>query len=307
MPNTLAPPRHPLLTGCPPSWASGWGRDRFGVFAEFSLPLRKTIVTQRLRWIPPGMFNMGSPKDEPGRYDDEGPAHEVTMRHGFWLFDTPCTQALWEAVTGENPSKFVDRERPVEQVTWHDCQDFIRRLAESIDGLQLALPTEAQWEYACRAGTTSATYAGDMEILGTNNAPILENIAWYGGNSGIDFDLNNGVDSSDWPEKSHEHTQAGTRKVAKKQPNPWGLYDMLGNVWEWCRDGMRDYTANAEVDPVGPLDEGAHRVIRGGGWSGAARYVRSAARFAYEPGNRNHYLGFRCALVQVPAGGARAE
>ena len=104
---------HPLANGCPPDWASGWGQDRYGVFVEFTL----LEVTQRLRWIPPGQFQMGSPESEPGRYDGEGPRHQVTLTQGFWLFDTPCPQALWEAVMGENPSQFKSPTRPVEQVS----------------------------------------------------------------------------------------------------------------------------------------------------------------------------------------------
>ena len=193
---------HPLANGCPPDWASGWGQDRYGVFVEFTW----LEVTQRLRWISPGRFRMGSPEDEPGRYDDEGPRHQVTLTQGFWLFDTPCTQALWEAVMGKNPSRFQSPTRPVEQVSWDDVQQFLDQTNAKIPDLNLVLPSEAQWEYACRAGTETAIYTGELAILGENNAPALDPIAWYGGNSGVEFDLENGYDSSGWPEKQYPHS-----------------------------------------------------------------------------------------------------
>ena len=291
----IDPSWHPLVSGNPPAWASEWGQDRRGVFVAFTLGK----VTQRLRWIPPGRFMMGSPKDEPGRWDGEGPQHTVYISKGFWLADTPCTQALWEAVMDGNPSRFKSPRRPVEQVSWNDVQTFLQAINAKIPGLDLCLPTEAQWEHACRAGTDTALYSGPIEILGANNAPALEPIAWYGGNSGVGYDLEEGENSSSWPEMQYPNPKSGTREVGKKKPNPWGLNDMLGNVWEWCADGMRTYRADTVIDPLGPVDAGAGRVLRGGSWDFLAWSCRSAYRNPYSPDYRSYGIGFRCARVQA--------
>jgi len=284
---------HPLDQGHPPAWASEWGQDRRGVFVAFTVGDQ----TQRLRWIPPGRFLMGSPDSEGGRWDDEGPQHEVTLTSGFWLGETPCTQALWEAVTGKNPSRFRSPDRPVETVTWNDCQEFLEALNRHVLGLDARFPNEAEWEYACRAGTETSTYAGELEILGESNAPLLDGIAWYGGNSGIDFELKNGLDSSNWAEKQYPHTKAGTHPVAQKEPNAWGLYDMLGNVREWCFDWYGLYDEEPVQNPRGSA-EGSRRVYRGGSWISDARNVRAASRNASDPGYRHDRLGFRLARGQ---------
>jgi formylglycine-generating enzyme required for sulfatase activity len=198
---------------------------------------------------------------------------------------------------GANPSRFRSADRPVESVSWEDCQEFLALINQQVPGLELVLPTEAQWEYACRAGTQTATYAGDLRILGESNAPALDAIAWYGGNSGVDFELDNGWNSSEWPEKQYEHTRAGSHPVTRKQPNPWGLYDMLGNVSEWCSDWYGDYSDEIAIDPSGPAD-GSQRVLRGASWIDSARMMRSARRSAIEPVSRNGPFGFRCARVQ---------
>ncbi|MCY2966246.1 MAG: formylglycine-generating enzyme family protein, partial [Planctomycetota bacterium] len=231
-----------MSAGQAPAWASEWGDDRFGPFVILEIPKSDSgVVTQRWRWIPPGTFLMGSPKSEPGRSENEGPVHHVTLSTGFWMADTPCTQEFWEAVMRRNPSRFVDPQRPVERVTWSDLRDFVTQLNALVPGLNAELPTEAQWEYACRADSRQALYetpgaTGEIEILGECNAPALDWIAWYTGNSGIDFELTEGADSRNWPRKQYPHKKAGTHPVGRKLPNGWGLYDMLGNVWEWCAD-----------------------------------------------------------------------
>jgi hypothetical protein len=171
---------NPIEDG-PPEWASSWGEDRCGVFVGFEVG----GVEQILRWIPPGTFEMGSPEGEQGRSDHEGPQHEVTISRGFWLGETPVTQALWKAVMGDNPSRFVDALRPVERLDVERVEAFMTEMEERIPGLGLRLPSEAEWEYACRAGTTDATYEGPVKILGERNAPVLDALAWYGGNSGV--------------------------------------------------------------------------------------------------------------------------
>ena len=202
-------------SGQPPSWADDWGTDDYGHWVTFSVENKQGHkVIQRMRWIEPGTFLMGSPKDERDRRDTVGPQHPVMISQGFWLFDTACTQALWEAVMGQNPNQFKGANRPVENVSWNDCQAFLLQLNERLPGLDLDLPSEAQWEYACRAGTTTPF------SFGPNITPEQVN---YNGNhpyAGGKMGLYRGE----------------TVSVAGLPPNPWGLYEMHGNVWEWCQD-----------------------------------------------------------------------
>ncbi|MEQ1516417.1 MAG: formylglycine-generating enzyme family protein [Usitatibacteraceae bacterium] len=285
-----------------PDWATAMGRDRFGLWADFAIrQAQGQPVMQRLRLIPPGRFRMGSQDNDLWRLDWEGPQHLVTIAQGYWLFDTPCTQALWQAVMGDNPSYFNSPERPVERVGWDDSQIFLHRINEQIPGLALSLPSEAQWEYACRAGTDTALYSGTIDIIGERNAPALDAIAWYGGNSGEQFDLENGWDTTDWVEMQYPHTKAGTHPVKAKQANPWGLYDMLGNVLEWTQDAWYagydgapgDDRAREDGEASGP------RVVRGGSWSNYAKVCRCAYRSPLDPDGRYDFLGFRCARVQA--------
>ena len=276
-----------------PAWASSFGDSVCGPWVG----IRVDKVEWNFQWIPAGTFMMGAGEKEPNDWAygySERPCRRVTMTQGFWMAETPCTQAMWMAVMGEdnNPAGFVDPKRPVEQVNWEDVQAFIERLNARVAGLQARLPTEAEWEYACRAGTTTATYAGELDLRGENNAPVLDRIAWYGGNSGRGFDLKEGHDSSEWPEKQYDHSVAGTRKVATRLSNAWGLHDMLGNVWEWCQDWYGDYDSGDAIDPTGPK-VGARRVRRGGSWVNLARYVRAASRLANVPSYRSSSVGFR--------------
>ena len=282
-------------TSPPPAWATDGGRDEFGPYAD----LMVQDITQRLRWIPPGRFLMGSPDTERDRSNAEGPQHEVTLSSGFWMFATPCTQAFYAVVRRHNPSQFKSPTRPVETVNLVDVQAFLNEVNAKIPGLILALPSEAQWEYACRAGTTTATYVGDIPILGERNAPLLGTIAWYGGNSGESFELQNGVDSGGWREKEYPHTRAGTRPVGLKRPNAFGLFDMLGNVWEWCQDYWHPNYEGAPVDGSAwhAGDSGLRCIGRGGSWWSSAQEVRAAFRDGIAPTNRRDVVGFRCACA----------
>jgi formylglycine-generating enzyme required for sulfatase activity len=285
-----------LINGVLPVWATTWGEDEFGVYAVFHLG----EVVQRLRWIPSGRFWMGSPEGEARRCDHEGPRHQATIASGFWMMDTPVRQCLWQAVMDDNPSRFKSPDRPVESVDGDMIQQFLSRLNGKVAGLELALPSEAQWEYACRAGSETATYAGDLEILGDCNAPVLDRIAWYGGNSGVGFKLNNGADSSNWHEKQYPDTPSGTHPVGKKLPNAFGLYDMLGNVWEWCADHWHDNYDGAPTNGSAWIehDAAARRVMRGGSWRDHVGLVRAAYRDNDDPASSDDDLGFRCVQVQ---------
>jgi formylglycine-generating enzyme required for sulfatase activity len=248
---------------------------------------------------------MGSPEDEPGRWEAEGPQHRVTIGRGFWLGDTPVTQGQYAAVAGQRPSYFQNAgdRAPVEQVSWDDCQAFCGKLPRFMTDFDTSfvfrLPTEAEWEYACRAGTTGALYTGPLTILGDNNGPELDAIAWYGGNSGVEYE--GGADSSNWKNKQFDHQRAGTHPVRQKRPNPWGLYDMLGNVLEWCEDGWHGSYQDAPTDGAAWAAEGSNRVYRGGSWVGDARDCRCAYR-RWDRGSRSAYLGFRLVLAPRSAG-----
>ncbi|WP_427500709.1 formylglycine-generating enzyme family protein [Methylomonas sp. MED-D] len=303
----IDPTWHPLIHGGAPAWASEWGQDRYGVLVAFTLD----DVTQRLRWIPPGRFEMGSPESETRDlarkdyerpwFEAEQPRHSVLIGQGYWLFDTPCTQALWTAVMGGNPSRFQSPRRPVEQVSWDEVQVFIQRLNARIPGLDLTLPSEARWEYACRADTDSALYSGPIEIMGLNHAPALDAIAWYGGNSGEGFELADGQDSTGWEDMQYPNPKSGSREVGLKRPNAWGLYDMLGNVWEWVQDDWHPNYNGAPVDGCAWVsgEAGAARVVRGGSWNSVASFCRCACRSSDQPDYRVNFLGFRCARVQA--------
>ncbi len=245
----------------PPICACAWGDDRYGLWIDVVIggPM------QRFRWIEPGEFVMGSPEGEEGRFDNEGPQHIVRLTEGFWLADTACSQLVWQAVMGSNPSRFNDDpQNPVEQVSWDDVQDFLRDVGKRLPGMKADLPTEAQWEYACRAGSETA-------------------FSW-----GKDID----------PAQANCNFGEGRGKtvpVKSYAPNGWGLYQMHGNVWEWCADGLRDYDYETQTDPRGPeWDKPVPPcAVRGGSWLGDLPALRAACRNQRPRSDRHVSRGFR--------------
>lgn len=243
----------------------------------------------KFAYIPAGKFQMGSPEDEPGRDSDESPQHRVTFTQGFYMQTTEVTQGQWKAVMGKNPSYFKNcgDNCPVESISWEDAKEFIRILNEKEGKDLYRLPTEAEWEYAARAGTETALYNGPIKIVGDRNAPALDAIAWYGGNSGVEYE--GGYDCSGWDDKQYPSKKCGSQPVGGKIPNPWGLYDMLGNVWEWCEDDWHGDYNNAPENGIAWIDKpkrGETRVLRGGSWFYVARFCRSASRNGTSPVDR---------------------
>lgn len=226
-------------------------------------------IGMELRQISAGNFVMGAES----LYRDTRPAHPVTLSRSFYLGTHEVTQQQYEQVLEHNPSKTRGAMHPVENVTWDDAVRFCRRLTarseEKAAGRVYRLPTEAEWEYACRAGTTTKFSFGEDEKL-------LNRHAWY-----------------------HVNSDGGSHPVGQKKPNPWGLYDMHGNVEEWCQDWYGDYPATAQTDPTGAAT-GSFRVVRGGGWSHVAPFLPAAYRGAVELTERSSSLGFRVACTIEP-------
>jgi formylglycine-generating enzyme required for sulfatase activity len=208
-------------------------------------------------WIPPGTFSMGcSPGDSECNHDEK-PAHKVTITRGYWMGQTEVTQDAYKRVTGSNPSRFKGGHLPLETVNWNEAQAYCRAVG-------MRLPTEAEWEYAARAGDTSARYGP------------LDSVVWYNGNSG-----------------------STTHEIAQKEANRFGLFDMLGNVWEWAADWYGPYSAYSQRDPRGP-SSGQYRVLRGGSCYDFRGGARASARVWYEPEVRVDVIGVRCAGESIP-------
>jgi formylglycine-generating enzyme required for sulfatase activity len=220
-------------------------------------------VGMKLKLIPAGEFLMGSPESDKSAIPNEKPQHKVRITKPFYLGVTEVTQEQYEKVMGKNPSNFKGPANPVENMSWDDAVEFCKRLSAK-EGKTYRLPTEAEWEYACRAGTTTEYSFGD-------DAASLGEYAWFVGNS-----------------------ERETHPVGQKKPNAWGLRDMHGNANEWCQDWYGEYSSDAVTDPPGD-DGGSFRVGRGGSWSLPARLCRSAYRYGRAPGFRLYVLGFRVA------------
>ncbi len=219
-------------------------------------------------FIPPGIFLMGSPRSEEERDDDET-QHRVTLTQGFFLGVTPVTQAQWRTVMGSDPCSFQGDNRPVERVSWEECQEFCKRLSQQ-DRKPYRLPTEAEWEYACRAGTNTPFFFG--ETINTDQ---------------VNYDGNGPYGTG-----RMEVYRKETTPVSNFPANAWGLYDIHGNVWEWCQDWYGAYPASDQKDPQGP-NSGEARVLRGGSWENYAWSCRAARRDGSAPGNRSNFIGFR--------------
>lgn len=319
MQQPLKPYNHPdyndLPAQFPPDCASAWGEDQYGIWFE----LRVNQVEQRFRWIPKGEFTMGSPEDEKDRESHERlgkeTLHEVSFTQGYWLAETACSQALWQSVMDANPAEFNDDLlNPVEKISWLDTQVFLKKLNQLIPNLKAQLPSEAQWEYACRAGTITPFSFG--ENITSDQVNYDGNYPYADGEKGI------------YREK--------TSPVTDFEANDWGLYQMHGNVWEWCFDEFqKDLGREPVVNPVTarfktgvkPDKAGSHgkavaeqssglettrlfnserlenaddasvfRVLRGGSWYDDGRHCRSAIRYRGRAAGRNGDVGFRFSL-----------
>jgi formylglycine-generating enzyme required for sulfatase activity len=264
----------PMTAGIPLLHADGQEADSaIADDPQAGAKREKHVITDlklEMLWVEPGTFVMGSAADEPQRHKAEGPQTRVMLTRGFWLGKTEVTQAQYEAIAGVNPStlKEVGPDGPVERVSWTDAMAFCQKLTEREraggrlpPGFSYSLPTEAQWEYAYRAGTTQ-TFPGNPDSL-----------MWHVKNSG-----------------------GTTHPVGQKQPNPWGFHDMSGNVLEWCFDWYGDYRGGTVTDPTGPA-HGFYRMARGGSWKTEIRVGRSAARAGGSEGRLDYTIGFRLALV----------
>ena len=235
------------------------------VTKKTDLSLTVSGVSFDMVYVEGGSFDMGATTEQGGdAWDDEKPVHRVTLSD-YYIGKCEVTQELWEAVMGSNPSHFKGAQNPVERVSWNDCQEFVSRL-NSLTGRTFRLPTDAEWEYAARGGNQSSHY----KYSGSGN---IGNVAWYDDNSG-----------------------SSTHAVGTKSPNELGIYDMSGNVWEWCSDWYGGYSAGAQTNPQGP-SSGSGRVLRGGSWGYGARSCRVSSRSDNDPSYRNYDCGLRLALV----------
>ena len=242
----------------------------FKVKAQGKSSLEFTVrgVTFKMVYVQGGAFTMGCTSEQGNDcFDEERPAHRVTL-DDFHIGETEVTQALWQAVMGSNPSDFKGDNRPVDNVSWNDCQAFIQKLNQ-LTGRTFRLPTEAEWEYAARGGKHHSGY----KYSGSNEVGY---VAWYYENSGY---------------QTHQ-----THPVKSKQPNMLGLYDMSGNVWEWCLDWLGNYSSASQTNPQGPAS-GSSRVLRGGSWIDFAGGCRVSRRSGRSPGHRYSGYGFRLSLV----------
>ena len=271
-----------LLKACPWEDCADYGKAILPMRANFcpicgrplqrnTEPSEQTFMVKGVEFkmikVEGGTFSMGATSEQGSdAYDDEKPVHSVTLSD-YYIGETEVTQELWQAVMGSNPSWFKgDNQRPVERVSWNDCQKFIKKLNQ-LTGKEFRLPTEAEWEYAARGGKYSKDYV--YKYSGSKNA---DEVAWYSYNS-----------------------RGETHPVKTKKANKLGLYDMSGNVWEWCNDWYGSYQSNSQINPTGP-SKGERRVLRGGSWNYGDRIVRVSNRGSNTPGRSLSHHGLRLAL-----------
>jgi formylglycine-generating enzyme required for sulfatase activity len=266
-----------------PAWFTAWMVLLLAALIAGCGGKEKTVklpgdqVEMEFVWIEPGTFTMGSPATESGRFKDEGPQHQVRLTTGFWLAKYELTQAQWQAIMGSRPWSGQDYvqenpNHPATHISWTDTQLLLQRLNQAAGDKVYRLPTEAEWEYACRAGTATAWSFGD-------GASPLFDYAWYDGNA-------------------QQTGQAYPHAVGTRKANPWGLFDMHGNVAEWCQDGGDpQYPATDQTDPMGPSNT-AFRFVRGGGFNSGAQSTRSATRYDFPITDRGATLGARLVLTR---------
>ncbi len=281
-----------------PAWAQTYGRDNYGVWAEIHIPRHgyqdegnsfeidprslpdaydenylnnqkfdeDKFVKLRFRFIPSGSFIMGADSSDPWQEPDENQISN-TITKSYWIADTEVTQEFWQAITGSNPSLFKQERNPVERVSWKDSRHFFEKINKAYPQFPARLPTESEWERACKAGFNSTIYAGPQ---GPSDVSIIDEIAWHRDNS-----------------------NKSTHNVGVRQPNALGLHDMHGNVWEWCSDGYNSYPTQDAVDFVGV---GEKRVARGGSWGDSSELLRATNRLGLNSKMRSGYLGIRLAV-----------
>ncbi|MDE0627264.1 MAG: SUMF1/EgtB/PvdO family nonheme iron enzyme [Bryobacterales bacterium] len=272
------------------------GIGAVGTGGQVAAPVETNSIGMEFVLVPAGTFRMGSVGLLASL--SERPVREVAISRPFYMGRNEVTQAQWEAVMGSNPSEFPEcgSDCPVENVTWEDTQEFIRRLNLREGGRAYRLPTEAEWEYAARGRTATDTYAGDLEIRAARNAPVLDAIAWYGGNSVASY--SGARDCSDWQGKQYPSDRCGPQPVGRKAANAFGLHDMIGNVGEWVADWHAPYPERAETDPTGPTSTlSGIRVLRGGSWYDFPIDCRVSTRAGAHRGVRRGHIGLRLLRV----------
>ena len=290
--STTSDSRHPRPF--PPPWANSWGDDRYGLWAQFELQVERQSVQQRMRWIEPGEFLMGGAEDEANRHENAPSQYPVIISQGFWLADTACTQVLWQMLINDIPNYSSQNngdgpENPVERVSWNRVQWFLQILQKSLPACHATLPTEAEWEYACRAGSETPL------SFGANRATDQEN---FNGNF-------------PYAEGPAEQNLPPTLPVKALPANPWGLYQMQGNVREFCVGSEFSESTDISHDPglaqalqfvLGPLGPDWFGVARGGYINSVGESTRSSSRYFPTPNAGDSDFGFRFVFRQAGNG-----